>query len=189
MARMGRRPVIRFFLLMSASTKMVMMVMRRIPMLLLLLGMLVLLVLLVVKGTNLAFLELGVPKFQESVIWGEAAGWFWLNILLSAAVRVRLPSDVPRWLLTFRFFTSRHTAVCQNMLGFLSFADCKHHLQLWTSGWFLENDSTRWKLILPPRRWLGCRWSDGNLSVKLREWTPTATMSVQMRNHSPSRQC
>ena len=37
-------------------------------MLLLMLGMLVLLVLLVVKGTNLAFLELGVPKFQESVI-------------------------------------------------------------------------------------------------------------------------
>ena len=100
MARMGRRPVIRFFLLMSASTKMVMMVMRRIPMLLLMLGMLVLLVLLVVKGTNLAFLELGVPKFQESVIWGEAAGWFWLNLLLSTAVRVRLPSDVPRWLLT-----------------------------------------------------------------------------------------
>jgi hypothetical protein len=104
------------------------------------------------KGLTLAFLELGVPKFQESVIWGEAADWFWLSILLSTAVRVRLPSDVPRWLLTCRFFTSRHTAVCQNMLGFLSFADCKHHLQLWTSGWFLENDSTWWKSLCKAQR-------------------------------------
>lgn len=103
------------------------------------------------ERTNLkAFVELGVAKSR--IFEGKQQVAF-EHSLVHCCIRVSLQPNVGLVNYSIFTFTVRHTAVRQNMLLSLSPADYKRHLQLWTSGWFLENDSTRWKLILASRRW------------------------------------